>query len=154
MPAYFFDSSAATKLYVDERGSDWVTSLMEQAQPQGVFVVRITGVEVAAALFRRARSGSVSLTEASIAIADLRRDLELTYRVTELSPTVADLALTMAERHTLRGYDCVQLAAALIIHRHRIEEGLGPLELVSADTELNSAAQAEGLQVTDPNDHG
>jgi predicted nucleic acid-binding protein len=60
--------------------------------------------------------------------------------------------MDLAERHVLRGYDAVQLAAALKVHREYVAFG-GSCTLVSADAELNSAALAEGLSVENPNDH-
>ena len=57
-------------------------------------------------------------------------------------------AATLARRHALRGYDAVQLAAALEIHATDPS-----LTLLSADAELNTAATAEGLSVEDPNSH-
>jgi len=53
----------------------------------------------------------------------------------------------------LRGYDAVQLAAALEANDERLANALTPLTLVSADTELNTAAQAEGLNVENPNNY-
>jgi len=47
----------------------------------------------------------------------------------------------------------VQLAAAVAINKRRLIHGLQPVTLVSADTELNRAAVAEGLLVDDPNHH-
>ena len=49
--------------------------------------------------------------------------------------------------------DAVQLAAALEINTQRIQAGLPPVTLLSADAELNAAALAEGLAVDNPNDH-
>ncbi|MEK6304636.1 MAG: hypothetical protein AABO41_28465 [Acidobacteriota bacterium] len=56
----------------------------------------------------------------------------------------------MAEKHALRGYDAVQLAAALKANEERVSNGLAPLTVVSADAELNDAARAEGLNVENP----
>jgi hypothetical protein len=50
----------------------------------------------------------------------------------------------LAEKHALRGYDAVQLASALKANEERVSNGLSPLTVVSADTELNDAAHAEG----------
>ncbi|NOT59076.1 MAG: nucleic acid-binding protein, partial [Acidobacteria bacterium] len=55
--------------------------------------------------------------------------------------------------HALRGYDAVQLAAALEENDELMSFGLPALTLVSADAELNKAAQAEGLNVENPNNH-
>jgi predicted nucleic acid-binding protein len=59
--------------------------------------------------------------------------------------------MSLATKHALRGYDAVQLAAALEANDERIANELTPLTLVSADDELNTAAQAEGLTVENPN---
>jgi hypothetical protein len=61
--------------------------------------------------------------------------------------------MILAERHALRGYDAVQLAAALELQTVLTASGLPALTLVSADAELNAAAAAEGLTVEDPNLH-
>src|SRR5262245_10921885 len=61
--------------------------------------------------------------------------------------------MTLAETHSLRGYDAVQLATALEIHVGGLTLGLPALTLISADEELNIAAQAEGLIVEEPNTH-
>jgi hypothetical protein len=47
----------------------------------------------------------------------------------------------------------VQLAAAVELNRVCTSGGLLPATVVSADLDLNSAAQAEGLAVEDPNNH-
>lgn len=62
--------------------------------------------------------------------------------------------MSLAERYDLRGYDAVQLAAALEVDRRRKALGLSVSDLVSADHALNEAGLAEGLTVDDPNRHG
>jgi len=61
--------------------------------------------------------------------------------------------MTVAETYALRGYDAVQCAGALIVHTYRYALGMSRLTLVSADATLNMVAEAEGLQVDDPNAH-
>ena len=56
-------------------------------------------------------------------------------------------------KHGLRGYDAVQLAAAIQVRDERLALGASPPTLVSADTELNAAAMMEGLRVENPNHH-
>lgn len=56
----------------------------------------------------------------------------------------------MAERHGLRGYDAVHLAAAVALQRMRERMELPPLTFVSADAQHREAAAAEGLPVEDP----
>ena len=54
-------------------------------------------------------------------------------------------ALDLAEKHALRGYDAVQLAAALEANEERAQASLPPLVLVTADNDLLVASVAEGL---------
>jgi hypothetical protein len=61
--------------------------------------------------------------------------------------------MRLANRHALRAYDAVQLAAALNIRQERQDAGLVPVTLISADQALNDAATAEGMAVDDPNGH-
>ena len=62
-------------------------------------------------------------------------------------------AMALAEMYALRGYDAVQLAAAVEVQARVDTLGLPVLTLVSADEELNVAARAQGLAVEDPNMH-
>ncbi len=61
--------------------------------------------------------------------------------------------MNLAERHGLRGYDAVQLAAALTLHEQCLALGLPTLLVVTADQELNAVVLAVGLTVDDPNSH-
>jgi hypothetical protein len=58
-----------------------------------------------------------------------------------------------ARKHRLRAYDAVQLTAALEVDRLNQDAGFGPVTLVSADRDLNTAATTSGLAVEDPNLH-
>lgn len=62
-------------------------------------------------------------------------------------------AVDVIRRHTLRGYDAVQLACGLTLNDMLIAAAENPLIFVSADKSLLTAAQAEGLQTDDPNAH-
>ena len=62
-------------------------------------------------------------------------------------------AADLARKHGLRGYDAVQLAAALEVNGRFQSASAGGITLVSADKELNAAATAEGIAVVDPNSH-
>ena len=59
----------------------------------------------------------------------------------------------MVERHGLRGYDAVHLAAAYDVAAVQRQGGADPLTFVSADDDQRQAAAAEGLVVEDPNAH-
>lgn len=61
--------------------------------------------------------------------------------------------MILAETHTLRGYDAVQLAAALEANASRVAVGFSSLILITADADLLVAAAREGLAADDPNLH-
>jgi predicted nucleic acid-binding protein len=64
-----------------------------------------------------------------------------------------DDAVRLANTHTLRAYDAVQLAVALEVNRIYQAAGSSSVALVSADRALNAAATAEGPAVEDPHLH-
>ncbi len=137
------------KLYVVEPGSEWLTALVDASQGHEVLVLRITLVEMAAALARRSRLSGAQFDVAEV-IDALEHDALDLYGVVEVTPSVCDLALWDARQHALRGYDCVQLAGAMQVNRARLLASLDQLTLVSADRELSNAAAAEGIPVSDP----
>lgn len=154
MAAYFLESSAAVKLYVAELGSQWLESLFAPSIDNEFFVAGITSVEVAAALYRRVRSGLLPQAMANAAVDELERDLQRTFAVVDPSRAILTQAISVARERGLRGYDCVQLASALYINVERLRHNLDEIILVSADIELNAAAAQEGLIVEDPNVRG
>jgi uncharacterized protein len=124
--AYFLDSSAVMKRYVQETGTVWVRALTASGTGNFFYLARI----------------------AVAALRQFRRDFGQDYRVVEITIALLQRAAQLADTHALRGYDAVQLAVALDVHARD-----QALVLVSADAELNAAATAEGLRVEDPNTH-
>ena len=62
-------------------------------------------------------------------------------------------AALLVEKYFLRGCDAVQLSTALRIESERRLIGAISLVFVSADEDLNKAAQAEGLPVENPDNY-
>jgi uncharacterized protein len=145
---YFLDTSTVLKRYVQETGTGWVQTLASPTARHSLFLVRITLAETVAAITRRERGGTLSPQDAATALADFQLDFDHQYRIVEVSVGLVARAAAMARKHALRGYDAVQLAAALEIHATDPS-----LTLLSADTVLNAAAAAEGLAIDDPNAH-
>ena len=106
-----------------------------------------------AALARRTRTGSLTQSSAQRTMAAFRNDFGGSYLISELTPALVERAMDLAQRYGLRGYDAVQLAASLDVNTERHRYRLAPLTLVSADTDLNQAAIAEGLAIENPNDY-
>ncbi len=153
MAGFFCDGSAIVKRYVNETGSNFVDNLADLKSGNVVLPARTTRVEVAAAIARRLKNGSVTTADAQNALAAFQHDLTNNYFTVEVTSLLLSAATTLATTHALRGYDAVQLAAALEANDERIANGLAPLILVSADKELNTAAQSEGLNVENPNNY-
>ncbi len=153
MAGFFCDSSAIVKRYVNENGSNFVDSLTDLKSGNVILLSRITRVEVTSAIARRLKNVSLTTADAQNALAAFQHDLTNNYFTVEITPALLSSAIILATKHALRGYDAVQLAAALEANDERIANALTPLTLVSADTELNTAAQTEGLNVENPNNY-
>jgi uncharacterized protein len=151
--ALFFDSSALVKRYAKEIGTNWVFSLVRPSAKNRLYLARITGVEIVAALTKRMRVGSLTQAAAAKAIARFEREFSNRYLLVEVSPKIIQKAMTLAKSYTLRGYDAVQLASALQSNQDRISIGGTALTFISADSHLNLAAASEGLTVDNPNNY-
>ncbi len=153
MSALFFDSSSLVKRYAKEIGTNWVFSLVRPSAKNRLYLARITGAEVVAALTKRMRVGSLTPTATAKAIARFEREFSNRYLLVEVSPNIIQSAMNLVKNHTLRGYDAVQLASALQANQDRISIGGTPLIFISADNHLNLAATSEGLTVDNPNNY-
>lgn len=60
MAVYYLDTSALVKRYALESGTTWIASLTDPAVGHDIYTVRLTGPEMVAALFRKARTGEIS----------------------------------------------------------------------------------------------
>ena len=103
---------------------------------------RLSEVEVASALARRAREKAFTARERDRALAALEADVAALY-VVELVPEITAAARTLLMRRTLRASDAIHLASAL-----RLQSELGSsIPFVVFDARLREAATAEGLRV-------
>lgn len=152
MASYFFDSSGLVKRYLLEVGSAWVQGLTGRAAGNDLVLVRITEVEVVSALIRHVPG--LPAAALARAVADFRADCRRRlFRFVAVSRALIAQAAQLALKHRLRGYDAIQLAAALETRDRNAARGLSAPTLVSADDDLNNAAVAEGFTVDNPNHH-
>lgn len=151
--AYFVDSSALVKRYVQETGTAWVRGITRQRPGTVIYIARITAVEVTCAVARRRQGRTLTPPRASSILYRFRQHLAARYTIIEATPPLLDDAMRLGNTHALRAYDAVQLAVALEVDRSHQAGGHNPITLVSADQPLNAAATAEGLAVEDPNSH-
>jgi uncharacterized protein len=148
---YFFDSSGIVKRYVAETGSVWVRSLTDSNVGNDIYLSRITGVEVVSALVRHIPPVLPAFLAG--AIADFQYDFHNQYEIIPVNRILVARATVLAARYRLRGYDAVQLAAALAVRARLSRQGMPSPTFVSADADLNRAAVAEGFTVDDPLAH-
>ncbi len=158
MAIYFFDTSALVKRYALEDGRLWVQSITDPAAVNRIYVARITGAEVIAAIKVKERDGHFNAADAAKVIADFRHDFANQYQIIEITDAVVTRAMSLIETRVLKGYDGVQLAAAVEINNlitaiGMPASGAPALTLIAADKQLNTAALAEGLAVENPQNH-
>jgi predicted nucleic acid-binding protein len=155
---YYFDASASVKLYVLEVGSPWARQVVTDRLPGGewhhtISLSRIAVVETAAAIARRRRMGELTVDQQPLLYRRLLEDAQHRFHLLQPDGWTFDLATDLTQRHPLRGYDAVHLAAALLLRRVLLAAGLPAPIFICADANLCAVAQAEGLAVDNPNDH-
>jgi len=133
----YLDTSALVKLYVEETGTTEVAVWVEQASI--VATARIAYAEARAAFARHRREGGLTAALLRRVVAHLDADWGR-YAVVEISDALVRNAGRLAERHGLRGFDAIHLAAATDLRDP--DDGLA---FGCFDGELNRAARRERL---------
>ena len=110
MKLLYVDTSALFKRYVQEDESEAGLARIEEAPAVGTAL--ITHVEVAAALAQAVRQERMGRREAREAEREFLRDWDDFTRI-GVTETLAERAGRFAWQYNLRGYDAVQLAAAV-----------------------------------------
>ncbi len=152
MNVYYLDTSALVKRYAHERGTAQITTLVKDSSCD-LYTVRLTGPEMIAALYRKARVGDLPQAVVTRLAQEFREDWNWRYQILEINAARSDYAMDLAEKHSLRGYDAIHLAAALALHATRCANHLPDLVFLAADEALLHAATTEGLVVENPNDY-
>jgi predicted nucleic acid-binding protein len=150
---FYLDTSALVKRYVVEPGSSWLAQLCSQESEKTIATALITQAEAAAAFARKTRDGTLLSADLTRILQDLAHDFTREYVTVEINHGLVERAVNLTTRHKLRGYDAVQLAAALELNSILLAAKLASATFVAADDELLAAAQIEGLLIANPNDH-
>jgi predicted nucleic acid-binding protein len=124
----YWDASALVPLCVSEAA----TAAVRRLVPGGIVTWSVSAVEIAAAIERRCREGSLTEPEGAAARAALG----------ELGP-VRDRALRLVGTHALRAADAMQLGAALVA----VSDHPRGHEFVCGDDRLRAAAARESFRV-------
>lgn len=154
MSGFFLDASALVKRYLAESGSQWIEGLTDPAAGHTLVIAEITRVEVAAAMAARHRApNGISRRVRDEAVNTLLHHCHTQYQIVPLQASIISQAVSLTQNYRLRGYDAVQLATALAAQQTFVDGGLSGLTFITADSDLLSAAEAEGLPAGNPNHH-
>lgn len=108
----YLDTSALVKLVVHEQGSETVRKLVDAASV--VATSKVAYPEPRAALARGFGEGLLAEKDYRLVVAALQHDWPR-YLALEVSDSLAWLAGELAEKHRLRGFDAIHLAAAVTL---------------------------------------
>ena len=135
----YFDASALVKRYVRETGSAMVRRMLASGI---VATSRLSEVEVASGIVRRAREGAFAPARRDRALTAFQRDMPA-FAIVEVIPEITADARTLLLRSPLRANDAIQLASCLYLQRQLNQ----PVPFVAFDQRLLDAARAEGVAV-------
>jgi uncharacterized protein len=106
----YLDASVLVKRFVAEPGTGAVNEIVSRAEVMGTAL--ICRAEVAAALAKAIRTGTLTPSGATVALQEFRDEWPHLIRLPVTERLVAH-ADNLAWSHGLRGYDAVHLAAAM-----------------------------------------
>jgi len=137
----YLDTSSLVKLYVKEDGSDEVKALFDGARV--VATSQAAYAEACAAFAMKHRQGDFTDEQYHTVITNLQQHWGA-YFALDVSWPVSKLAGVLAEQHSLRGFDAIHLASALILKTR-----LGSMiTFSSSDHKLEDAARSESLNIS------
>ena len=146
----YFDSSALVKRYAKEVGTELVENLCQKEV--AIFISDIALAELGAAFARKLREGEITEDEYTVMLGDFKDDYFYEYFKVSISFEVLNLAVSLARKRALRGYDAVQLASAVKVKEAvTTEEYESRITFIVADKALEEAARAEGFGTINPN---
>ena len=134
----YLDTSALVKLYVAEAGTEAVATAVERAQ--ALVTVRVTYAEARAAFAQHARAKGIAAGGLRRVVRQLDEEWGQ-YSIVEVTDALVRRAGALSERHRLRGYDAVQLSAAVDLR----VTGATDVAFATFDARLNHAARRERM---------
>lgn len=140
---HLIDSSAVAEIILHDADSDRTQRLLEKLEAEGLCLTLWTHVELASALSRKVREGTMSALAMERAQQTYRRDFVANATLLPMPGAVFQQAEAWVSQSTLglRTGDAVQLAAARINEVHSI---------VTLDRKLRSIATSLGFKTPTP----
>ena len=136
----YLDTSALVKRYIQEAGTDEVIGLLESAGSVGS--ASLTKLEMAAAFEKTVRRGWVKRKIAMQAWQDFLDHWSSFTRLNTSSGTI-ERASSLAWKYSLRGYDAMHLASALLWQETLDTQ----ITMATFDRDLCQASKKTGLAV-------
>jgi len=131
----FFDSSAFSKRYVHESGSDAVGEWCQRATEIGLSAIALP--EIVSAFCRLKREGKITAAQYQQLKGELFADIE-DVCISELSPAVIRQSVLSLEGSVLRGMDAIHIGCAVEMKAD---------VFISGDQRQCLAAKKAGLKV-------
>lgn len=151
MARYFFDTSAFTKFYHPEIGSERVTAIVRD--PASILqIANLAILETQSAFAMKVRTGSLDPTSAEVAMDKVFKDIAGgLFLAIKLDASHVDGARALVAKYgytrRMRILDALQLSVAIELRRRNFLD-----TFVVADRLLAEVAEFEGLIVENPED--
>lgn len=127
-------------------------SLTRQAGT-AIITSKLSVAEVLSAMNRQRREANITVTDYAKFSGDFLSFVETDYEMVEMSDAILLEAQRLLETHPLRAGDAIQLASALLANIQLQSAKLPVLIFLASDARLLTAANSEGLQTDDPQNH-
>ncbi len=149
MKLLFWDASALAKRYTAEEGREIANYLFENLSNSTMASTPWGYAETYSILLRRLNSGVLDISSFNLAVASLQMEVVESDNFTLL--TVDDTAIfrstVLMHKHNINATDAAILTVVIDVAR---SEDAPECVLVASDKRLLRAAEAEGLQVLNP----
>ncbi len=134
----YLDTSSLVKLYVEEDESDIVDNLVKSAKVTATSIVAYA--EARAAFARRFRENAFTKNEYNRLVSAFNDDWR-NYLIINVKEELVKQAGTLAEKHSLRGFDAIHLSSAVTVKQKTASSTF----FSCFDIKLQTASQIEGL---------
>lgn len=135
------------------RDISFILALCDPARQHELYISQAALVEVVAAICKKAREKSITITERDMLVSKFRQDCQKVYNIWAVTSAIYSAAGDLCLSYNLRAYDAVQLACVLDVRNDALTHQALPPIVVCADNNLVDIAMAEGLIVENPHNH-
>jgi predicted nucleic acid-binding protein len=150
----YLDSSALVKRFVQEEGSEAVTSRFERGET--IYTSVLSFAEVHAAIGRKYRDRELSINEKEKLVDEFQADWFFSLSILELTTHTMIALPALCEQYFLKASDAIHLSAAIWlkdsirVHTKGSEGSGNIVEFGVSDRRLGEAALKCGFQVFNP----